>query len=535
MMWAGLVRGVRDYIYARLHDPPGPTMLSLFFSWSWACAVAALLFLVVWLNIPASLWSFYKQWRAARGVPGRPAHWLLGNLPDIGDASESRVREFRQFVYSNHYKVTRTWVGPFFVSIGVHHPACVREIFKHSKDAQAYDIIKPWLGEGLLIAGGDKWRRNRRLLTPAFHYSILRPYVAVYNNCTETLLGKWASYASSGEPVKLFDTLCLASLDIILQCAFSYRSDCQSSRPPYVEAVRELVFVCADRFLNPLHRIDWIYRLTSKGRRMKKLCEMVHDHADTVINQRREALGLTGSGTPTDTNEILEKVSKSRTLDFLDILLTAVDEDGVGLSHLEIRNEVDTFMFEGHDTTTSAICWTLYLLAAHPLIQEKVREEVTSVLAGRQHLTHEDLKQLSYTQCCIKEAMRLYPPVNIIFRQLDNDLEIEGHRFPKGMHIRISIQSIHCNPDVWSDPLIYDPTRFFPEQSKGRDPYAYLPFSAGSRNCIGQNFALNEEKTVVALIIRRFRLRPHPTHKVEQVSKIVLRATNDIKVFVEPV
>ena len=505
-------------------------------SWGWALVVGALLILAVWLDIPASLWSLYRQCRAARGVPGWPAHWLYGNLRDIGHVSEESVAQFRQFVYSNHHKLTRTWIGPLYVSIGVYHPSCIREVFKQSKDAQVYDIMRPWLGEGLLVAEGEKWRRNRRLLTPAFHYSILRPYVSVYNNCTDTLLRKWSVNASEGEPVKLFDTICLASLDIILQCAFSYKTDCQNSRPPYVEATRELILACADRFLNPLHRIDWIYRRTREGKRTDQLCKMVHDHADTVINQRRRALGLTTNGkTSAETDAILERVSQSRALDFLDILLTAVDEEGVGLSDLEIRNEVDTFMFEGHDTTASAMCWTLYLLSCNPAHQEKVREEVESVLCGRRHLSYEDLKQLSYTQCCIKEAMRLYPPINIIFRQLDNDLEIEGHSFPKGMHFRVPIQSIHNNPDVWPNPSIFDPTRFFPEQSRGRDPYAYLPFSAGARNCIGQNFALNEEKTVVASIVRHFRLRPDPAHKVEQESRIVLRAKNDIKVFLEPV
>ena len=510
-------------------------MLSLLFSSGWSLLAGALVLLLVWLDVPASLWSLYRQWKAARAIPGWPAHWLYGNLRDIGEMSESTINEFRHYVYSNGHKLTRTWVGPLYVSIGVHHPSCVREIFKHSKDAPVYAILRPWLGEGLLIAEGQKWRRNRRLLTPAFHYSILRQYVSIYNNCTDTLLEKWSVASTRGEAVRLFDTVCLASLDIILQCAFSYNSECQKSRPPYVQAVRELIFACSNRFLNPLHRINCIYWLTPEGRRMRQLCKIVHNHADAVIESRRKSLGLTDNTANKNTETLLENISKSRSLDFLDILLTAVDENGMGLSNLEIRNEVDTFMFEGHDTTTSGICWTLHLLACNPHHQEKVREEVNSVLSGREHLCYDDLKQLVYTQCCVKEALRLYPPVFTIFRQLDNDTVIEGHKFPKGMHFRIPIQSIHNNPDVWPNPKIYDPTRFLPGQAQERDPYAYLPFSAGSRNCIGQNFALNEEKTVVATIIRHFRLSPDPAHKVEQLSRIVLRAKYDIKLFIEPV
>lgn len=496
--------------------------------------VATVLFLAVWFNVLGIFWFYYRQWKAARNVPGWPAHWLYGNLHQIG-FDEKTIEKFRQFVYTNHYKVTRTWIGPFYVCINVHHPASVRDVFKHSKDAHVYDKLKPWLGEGLLISEGDKWHRNRRLLTPAFHYAILKPYVAVYNSCVELLIEKWKDTASKGESVKLFDTICLASLDILLQCAFSYKSDCQISKPQYVECVQSLIYACSDRYLNPFYRINWIYWLTPHGRRTRQLCKMVHDHADMVIEQRKKALGLTSSYKATEKSAILEKVSKSRRLDFLDILLTAVDENGVGLSDLEIRNEVDTFMFEGHDTTTSGMCWTLYCLAQHPEHQQKVREEVRSVLSGRDHLTYDDLKELKYTQYCIKEAMRLYPPVNIIFRQLDRDLEIDGHVFPKGTHINIPIRSIHNNPDVWPDPKVYDPMRFDPSNTEGRDPYAYLPFSAGSRNCIGQNFALNEEKIVVASIVNHFKLRVDQSHKVSVVSRIVLRAKDYIRLFLEPI
>ena len=268
---------------------------------------------------------------------------------------------------------------------------------------------------------------------------------------------------------------------------------------------------------------------------MKQLCKLVHDHADMVIEQRKKTLGLTGNQKIADMASFLDNVSKSRRLDFLDILLTAVDENGVGLSDLEIRNEVDTFMFEGHDTTTSGLCWTLYCLAQHPDHQQKVREEVNSILSGREYLAYDDLKELKYTQYCIKEALRFCPPVNIIFRQLDHDLEIDGKRFPKGMHFRIPIQSIHNNPDVWPDPELYDPMRFHPTNVKDRDPYSYLPFSAGSRNCIGQNFAMNEGKTVIATLISQFRLSVDESHKVEMLPRMVLKTKNDIRIFVEPI
>ena len=420
------------------------------------------------------------------------------------------------------------------------HPEPIRKLLKEPKCREIYRMLIPWLGEGLLIAGGDKWYRNRRLLTPAFHFAILKPYVTVYNDCLEVMLEKWSASAAANQSVKLFDTVSLLSLDIVLQCAFSYQSNCQNVKQghPYVKAVYDLSDLSTARFLNPLYHVDWIYALTPSGRQMREACHLVHSHSEKVIKERRRALGLDRKSSkrePTGTEALLKKVTKHRKyLDFLDILLTTVDEDGIGLSDMEIRDEADTFMFEGHDTTTSGMSWSLYCLAKYPEHQEKVREEVRSVLMGRDRLEYEDLKDLKYTSWCIKEAMRLYPPVYEVYRQSSKDIELDGYLIPRNTQISLFIYSIHHHPDIWENPEEYDPLRFHPSNSEKRHPYAYMPFSAGPRNCIGQNFALNEEKVVVATTIHKFALSVDKDHKVELVPKVILRAKNDIKIQLQP-
>ena len=498
------------------------------------CAAFVLL-LGIWLNVPHAIWNFYRMLKAVRHISGWPTHWLYGNLHQLAP-KQAVMLAYRKSIAEHGWKISRAWFGPCMVQLEIHHPEPLKKVLKSPKADVVYDLLKPWLGEGLLIAQGEKWHRNRHLLTPAFHFAILKPYVSIYNGCMETLLEKWAASAVKKEPVKLFNSLSLLSLDIILQCAFSYKSECQDSevQVEYVRAVSDLSVSIVERFLNPLYQINWLYWLTPHGRRTKRLCKLVHDHAEMVIRERKKALGLDQGKRELDASVFLEQVSRSRKLDFLDILLTAVDEDGVGLTNLEIRNEVDTFMFEGHDTTTSGMCWTLYCLAKYPEHQEKVREEVRSVLMGRQQLEYNDLKELKYTQWCIKEAMRLYAPVDSIFREIEEDMEIDGHWIPKGMVIYIPIHTIHHNPQVWPNPEEFDPLRFDPSNAKGRDPYAYMAFSAGSRNCIGQNFALNEEKTVVASIVHHFRLTLDEDHEVEWVPLVVLRAVNDIMLRLEP-
>ena len=500
----------------------------------WSVVAAFLLFLFLWFNVPGALWSLYRKRKYVRRLPSWPTHWLWGHLHLIR-RDEDTLLKWTAYIQKERHKVTQVWYGPFLAAVDIQHPEPVGKVLKEPKNRQLYRMLIPWLGEGLLIADGPKWYRNRRLLTPAFHFEILKPYVSVYNSCLSGLLEKWSVTAKRQEPVKLFDTISLLSLDIVLQCAFSYRSDCQnvSLKHPYIKAVYDLVDLCTKRFLNPLYHIDWIYALTTAGRKTRAACKLVHEHSERVIRERKKALGLDKKALKKDV--VFERVAKQRKyLDFLDILLTTVDEDGNGLSDLEIRDEVDTFMFEGHDTTTSGISWTLYCLARYPEHQEKVREEVRNVLMGREWLDYDDLKELKYTQWVIKEAMRLYPPVFQVYRRTTEDIELNGYLIPKGVQIGIFIYTIHHNPDVWENPEEFDPLRFHPSNAEKRDPYAYMPFSAGPRNCIGQNFAMNEEKVVVGTIVDRFRLSLVEDHKVEMVPTVVLRTKNDIKLRLQP-
>ena len=400
--------------------------------------------------------------------------------------------------------------------VTVLNPRYLGDIFKAPKTKEVYTLLIPWLGE--------KWFRNRRLLTPAFHYEILKGYVPVYNSCLSILLYKWTAAMQRGEAVFLFDALSLMSLDIIMQSAFSFQSNCQQAKVqmPYVKACSELIYLCSDRIMNLLHMVDSIYWFTPQGRRTRQACNLVHEHAEKVISERRVSLD--------HNNTSDEPETRHKYLDFLDNLLMERDEEGKGMTDLEIRNEVDRFMFEGHDSTTSAMSWTLYCLARHPQHQDKVREEVRNILKGREWLEYEDLKLLNYTMWCIKEAMRLYPPVVSFFRKSVEDIQVGEFTVPADTILRINLFLIHRNANVWENPNEYNPLRFLPSNMEKHGPYDYIPFSAGSRNCIGQNFAMNEMKVVVGTVVNRFKLKLDETHRVEMVPRVILRSKNDIKI-----
>ncbi|XP_076444452.1 cytochrome P450 4F12-like [Babylonia areolata] len=473
------------------------------------------------------LWAYLSFVRFFSSLPGEDDFsWVWGNLHKIrGQRTEGRLRYFAELT-EKFPKFYLLWLGPFRVNVMLHHPDTLRALLKTAGPKPwSYGCLKPWLGEGLLTTRGPRWQRSRRLLTPAFHFNILKPYNTISNRACDLLLDKVEKHAMEKRSMEMFGNISLCTFDVILQCAMSYKDDVQTQGEshPYIQAVNELSELAADRIRNPLVHWDWAYALTAQGKKNRQLCDFVHGIAERIIAARLQTLEQDGP-------------PKKRYLDFLDLLLTAKDENGKGLTPIEIRDEVDTFMFEGHDTTASAVSWTLHSLSEHPDIQNKVQQEVDRVLQGRDSddIEWDDLSQLEYLTMVIKEGMRLHCPVPGVARHLTEPLTVEGVTLPVDTVCSISIQNLHHNPTVWPDPYVFNPDRFHPENAKGRDSYAFVPFSAGPRNCIGQHFAMNEQKVVLARLLRRFTFSPDPSVKVEKNMAAVMRTERGMKMFAVP-
>ncbi|KAM4641150.1 cytochrome P450 4B1-like [Discoglossus pictus] len=496
----------------------GMLLTSFHHIWEWA----------LWLGLLYLLFTVFKLYlkqrhleKAFRDFPGPKLHWFYGNAHEFredGTDLDMIARYGEQFPYA--YPL---WFGRFAASLTICHPDYAKAIIARQdpKDDFGYRYITEWIGKGLLVLSGPKWFQHRRLLTPGFHYDVLKPYVRLTSDCTKTMLDKWEKLVPNQKPIEMFQHVSLMTLDTIMKCAFSYQSDCQNdSDNSYIKAVFELSYLVDHRFrFFPYHN-DLIYYLSPHGFRFRRALKVAHEHTEKVIKQRKESLKH---------EKELEKVQQKRHLDFLDILLCAKDENGQGLSDEDLRAEVDTFMFEGHDTTASGISWILYSMTQYPEHQEKCREEIRGVLGERDTVEWDDLGKMPYTTMCIKESLRLHPPVPLIGRQLSKPITFpDGRSLPKNSNVVMSIYAMNRCSSVWEDPEVFDPLRFTPENASSRHTHAFLPFSAGARNCIGQNFAMNEMKVALALTLLRFELLPDPTNEPLKVSQLVLRSLNGL-------
>ena len=234
------------------------------------------------------------------------------------------------------------------------------------------------------------------------------------------------------------------------------------------------------RFFNILYRYNWLFRLSPAYRRQQEALKVLHGFTDSVIESRRDELA-NDLFNDNDCEDEDENFGMKKKMALLDILIKST-VNGMPLSNLEIREEVDTFMFEGHDTTASAICFALHHIAQDPRIQEKIVREIHEVIGDdiNASVTLRDINELHYLDLVVKETLRLYPSVPLMARNINEDSEVNGKMLPKGVSVVIGTILMGRDPENWEDPLTFKPERFEHDGLREKsNPYNYIPFSAG--------------------------------------------------------
>ncbi|CRK92923.1 CLUMA_CG006516, isoform A [Clunio marinus] len=416
----------------------------------------------------------------------------------------------------------------FNAKLFISHPKDVEALLTSRKlitKSDFYDHLSGWLGNGLLLSYGEKWTKRRKMLTPAFHFKILDEFVETFNKSSEILVKILKE--NENQTVDIFPKLAACALDVICETSMGVEIHAQmNSESKYVRAVNEMGEIVATKFFSVLHQNKWFHRLTPLYVRERKCLKILHDFTDNVIIARRKELLC---NTPNVSDALEGVIENKRKFVLLDVLLQASVDDKP-LTNLDIREEVDTFMFGGHDTTTSGMSFCLYCLAKYPKVQEKVFMEIRNVFGDDpdKNVTLNDLKNLNYLELVIKESFRIYPPVPIYGRRVLEDVDLNGKLIPKGTNVIISTSVMGQMEAFWENPEEFIPERFHVDKAKNFNPFAYVPFSAGSRNCIGQKFAMLEMKTVISKILRHYKLSVANDFKPVLLAELVLRSENGI-------
>ena len=428
--------------------------------------------------------------------PGPPGRWLLGNLLDVGPGQDQLgflTRSARQYG-----DLVQLRFGRRLVLLAA-HPDLVEQVLQaqHRNFAKGYfyRILSPLVGDGLLTSEGDFWLRQRRLAQPAFHRARIAAYAETMLAYADEIMADWRV----GTPRDIYEDMTRLTLSVVGKTLFD--ADLAHEAAPVGAALgtalRELNGqISGLELLLP----GWVP--TPSRRRLQAAVRRLDGMVYRLIAERRASGQDRG--------------------DLLSALLHAQDEDGSRMTDRQLRDEAMTIVLAGHETTAIALSWTWLLLAQHPDIEARVREEVQRVVGDRPPQV-DDVPRLTLLDAVLREAMRLYPPIVGIGRESTTEVELGGYRLPPGTNVFINLWLIQRDPRFFDRPDAFDPDRWLDGRTRDLPRFAYFPFGGGPRLCIGQSFAMMEATLVLARIISQWRLELLPGRSVSMAAALTLR------------
>jgi enediyne biosynthesis protein E7 len=407
---------------------------------------------------------------------------------DIGSTEDSLERMVELF--ARHGDTYRVFVpARRSYTYVIHHPDDVKRVLvsnhRNYIKGLGLDRVRILLGKGIMTSEGELWKRQRYMMQPLFHRRVVTEFAALIAAANDRLLERWEELARRGTPLNLTDEMSELTLEIVLRSIFGRDLDELAQREggnPFDVVTRE-----------PARDLQFAYKFRSLARLVRELIA------------RRSA-------------------GAEEHFDYIAMLMAARDRDsGEPMQERQLIDEIMTLVVAGHETTASGLNWTWYLLSQHPQAEARLHAEIDAA----PQLPAPSLAQveaLSYTQQVINEALRLYPPGWLLSRRtLEADV-LGGYPVPAGTNVLLPLYLLHRHPRFWRDPEVFFPERFAPEHEAERPRFAYMPFAAGPRHCIGETFALYEMLVHLERVARRFRLVHVPEHPLELEAQINLRS-----------
>ncbi|XP_050295939.1 cytochrome P450 4C1-like isoform X2 [Anthonomus grandis grandis] len=473
--------------------------------------------------------SFYID-----ALPGEKCYPLIGSsLSYFKISREDLFETVSKKRHAQYGPIVRNWYGSFPV-VHIYKPEHAQVIFKSGtiiNKGNVYRFLFPWLGQGLISGSGSTWKAHRKIITPSFHFKILDNYGEIFAEKSEAFV-KYLKKYDGQDYFEVTNVIAKIALDIISETAMGVKLHLLESGnegTEYANALSDFCEIACSRIKNLLLQNDLIFRFTKQGRKSQKALDIIHSFNKKVITQRKEYFQK-------NKNELLveDELGRKQKVSFLDMLL--VHQENNNFTDTEIEHEVNTFLFGGQDTTVATLTFAFVALGNYPDILKRVQEELDHIFADDpfRKITPKDINEMEYLDRVVKEVLRFFCFVPFLGRYLEEDVEIDGVLIPKGVNVIIDLFDLHHDPDHYPEPYKFDPDRFLPENSAERHPYAYAPFSAGARNCLGQKFAIRNVKTLLSYILRKYNVKcqEHP-EDLRYYADIVLRPQNGVHIKIE--
>ena len=442
---------------------------------------------------------YYNITHMTNSIPPTESPLQNRRLPPtpVGRGIRAMVREplqFFQSITSEYGDIVcyRPAPEPAYL---INHPDYIRHVLvdnnrNYTKATSSNLLFNKVIGEGLLTSEGERWRKQRRMMQPTFHHTRIEQLDSMIVEATLSMLVQWQKKFEANEPIDVTREMSALTLTITTRSLFGV--DLKDE----VREVGEVIDRAASYLEKPSN---------------PRLIQSVQEFGavvDRIIHQRKQDFKDGG--------------------DLLSAMIMARDEKtGAAMDDEQLRYQVMTLMLAGYETTASTLSWTWYLLSQDAAVVKRLRDEVRKVLQGRPP-QFSDLEHMPYIEMVLDESLRLFPTAWTLGRRAIANDEIDGYHIPADTVIAICIYTLHRHPNFWDRPDAFDPERFTAENIKKRNKFAYIPFGAGPRQCIGNNFGLMEAALVMASVLQRFELHLMPGMDIQPQPLFVLRPNRDM-------
>jgi cytochrome P450 family 4 len=491
------------------------------------------------------VWCYFK-WqnrhfeKLAASMPGPPAYPIIGSGYQFIGSSEHIMSKIIDLAKEYNLSPAKLWLGPYF-AVTICRPEDLQIVFNSSKALnkdRLYDFFKNAVGEGLFTAPVEKWRKNRRIITPAFNSKLLEQFFPVFNEKNKILIRNVTKELNKTQTFDLWDYIAPAALDTICQTTMGYNLDTQSNNKEceFGEAIVIASEVDSMRIYKPWLYPEIVFSMYLKLNGHQKVFETVKQFPLQVIKEKKEEFDQRIKAIKAKVDVTNDKDEKRSKL-FLDILFE-LNNTGGNFSDSDIRDEVVTMMTGGSETSAITICFCLLMLAIDQDIQDKVYEEIYDIFGESDKIiTIEETNRLMYLEQVIKETLRMYPVGPVLLREIQEDLKIFSNDYvlPKGTTCVISPIATHHSPDLYPNSWSFNPENFSPENVAKRHKYSFIPFSGGPRGCIGSKYAMLSMKVTVSTFLRHFSV--HTDIKLTDIRlkiDLLMRSVNGYPVTILP-
>ncbi|KAG5332275.1 C4G15 protein, partial [Acromyrmex heyeri] len=528
------------------------------------------------VTVLIALYYYIETFRAVRFIKKLPGP---SSVPIIGHALLV-VKESPEFLFQiaiKYYNLYGTVIGAYLGTKTIVFLSDAQDIeiilssSEHINKAEDYKLFKPWLGDGLLITSGDKWRRHRKVIAPSFHMNILKTFVPLFYENSVDLVNRLRD--KIGKEFDCHDYLSAVTVDILTETAMGIKKERRSKTGyDYAMAVMKMSDILHRRHFDISLRYDVFFKFSKFANLQKKFLKTIHTLTEHVIKEKSkdfeekyekcQQLKDAQNDKPIENSKVTEnvenaKINAANYMHYVRDDLDDIDENDIGekkrlaflemmlelkkngqMTDEEIWEEVNTIMFEGHDTTAAGSSFALCVLGNHPDIQARVHEELDTIFGdSNRQCTFQDTIEMKYLERVIMETLRLFPPVPIIARRLNEDVKIVTGNYvlPKSATVVIAQYQIHRLEKYYSNPTVFNPDNFLPENIQKRHYYAYIPFSAGPRSCVGRKFAMLKLKVMLSTILRNYRIISETPEKDFLLrADIILKRHDGFKIKIEP-